>query len=79
MAVKNKAIDRDRNGRICRKYTGKVWNWFPDGTPSWWTSLHMNRPRRRMNTHLCHLVVSGMDPDELVFPLGNNKPHHYYW
>ena len=79
MAVKNKAKDRDQNGRIYRKYTGKVSNPFPNGTPSWWTNLYMNRPKRRMNKHLCQKIVSGVHPDELVFPLGNSKPHEYYW
>jgi hypothetical protein len=28
---------------------------------------------------LCHAVKRGADADALVFPLGNHKPHQYYW
>lgn len=79
MSVKNKVIDRDHNGRISRKYTAKVSNPFPNGTPSWWTNLYMNRPKRRENRRLCKKVLGGVEADELVFPLGNRKPHVYYW
>lgn len=79
MSVKNRVKDRDPNGRISRKYTAKESNPFPNGTPSWWTKLYMNRPKRRENRRLCKMALSGVDADELNFPLGNRKPHVYYW
>lgn len=47
--------------------------------PSWWNLLMNNRPKRRDNNRLCHDIERGDDPDEKVFPLGNVKPHVYYW
>jgi hypothetical protein len=79
MSVRNKAKDRDASGRIRRKYTAKVSNPFPNGTPSWWTNIYMNRPKRRENKHLCRKIVTGSVTEETVFPVGNGKPHTYYW
>lgn len=79
MSVKNKSNDRDESGRIRRKYTGKTSNPFPNGTPSWWVNLFMNRPKRRANRRLCQRIVAGDCPDGLVYPVGNRKPHIYYW
>ncbi|MGI9574616.1 hypothetical protein ACRYJU_11065 [Alloalcanivorax xenomutans] len=77
MAIKNKAKDRDHNGRIRRCYTG------PNSvmsTPGWWTNLFMNRPQRRLNKRLCQQLQRGrIDPEEAVFPTGNRRPHVYYW
>lgn len=79
MSVKNKAKDRDKNGRIQRKYTGKVTNPCPDGTPGWWVNLFMNRPKRRANKRLCQKVMAGDCAENMAFPPGSRKPHHYYW
>lgn len=52
----------------------------PGGTPGWWVKLFMTRPRRREEAHLCRLLEQGsVDGDEVVFPLGNHKPHKDYW
>lgn len=48
-------------------------------TPGWWANLYMNRPKRRENRRLCKEVAAGADPDSIVFPLGNRRPHVYYW
>lgn len=77
MSVKNKAKDRDRSGRIRRKYTGPESTWC--GTPSWWINMFMNRPKRAENKRLCRKVMLGADPEKLTFPLGNRKPHMWYW
>jgi len=79
MSVKNKAKDRNTTGRIRSKYTAKTSKSFTGATPSWWINLTMNRPKRRVNKKLCDEINSGANPDELVFPVGNRKPHHYYW
>lgn len=79
MSVKNKAKDRGVNGKILRKYTGEKSNHFPDGAPGWWVNMFMNRPKRRENKRLCRRIKEGECYDALVFPLGNHKPHHYYW
>jgi len=79
MSVKNKAKDRDGRGRINRRYTAKISNPFPNGTPGWWVNLYMNRPKRRANKALCQKIASGTHPDEVIFPVGNHKPHVYYW
>ncbi len=79
MSITNKARDRGPDGKLLRKYRRCYGPHFPNGTPRWWRKLHMTRPRRRDNIHICHLVLKGHDPDGLVFPLGNHKPHIYYW
>jgi hypothetical protein len=76
MSVKNKATDRNHKGKIDRKYTRNN-NW--QNTPSWWIAMYMNQPKRRENKKLCSKILHGADPDELIFPLGNRKPHVYYW
>ena len=79
MAVKNKRKDRDRHGRIKRQYTGSYSTFCLNHTPKWWVRLYMNRPKRRKNKILCIAVMRGADTDGLVHPLGNRKPHEYYW
>jgi len=80
VSIKNKATDRDERGRIARKYTGHGCHSHPMGTPGWWISLHMIRPARRTSRALCRALVRGeIDPDEVVFPLGSQKPHEYFW
>lgn len=79
MSTKNKARDRGPDGKLLRKYNRAGHPHFPDGAPKWWRKLFMTRPRRRANNALCRLVLGGSDPDGLAFPLGNHKPHKYYW
>lgn len=79
MSVKHRVKDRDSNGRIKRKYTSPWPTYFLNQTPSWWTKTYMTVPRRRENNRLCHDIVRRYDADNMVFPLGNCKPHIYYW
>ena len=79
MAVKNKAKDRDKNGRIKRKFTGPESGYWLRQTPSWYVSLYMIRPDRRHAKRLCAEIQKGLDSEGCVFPLGNHKPHVYYW
>lgn len=76
MSTYNRALDRDECGRLKRHYRRPSWPW---STPGWWVRETMNQPRRRIHRRLCQLVTLGHDPDELVWPLGNHKPHRYYW
>ena len=79
MSIKNKARDRGSNGKLLRKYSYTSGPHFPDGAPKWWRKLFMTRPRRRANKAMCRHLLGGCDPDGLAFPLGNCKPHKYYW
>jgi hypothetical protein len=79
MSTTNKANDRGPDGRLLRKYRRTYGPRFPDGVPKWWRKLHMTRPKRRENRLVCKHVLQGRDPDGLVMPLGNHKPHTYYW
>lgn len=80
MSIKNKITDRDSRGQITRKYTGPGVHSHPQGTPGSWVSLHMTRPQRRATRALCRSLLRGeIDGDEVVFPLGNHKPHEYFW
>lgn len=44
-----------------------------------WRRLHMTQPRRHANAACCARIAKDEDPDGMVFPLGNHKPHVYYW
>lgn len=52
---------------------------FPNGTPAHWNILHHSRPRRRRTAQLATKLLKGTEPDDLVWDLGNRKPHIYYW
>ncbi len=48
--------------------------------PAWWDILHHRRPKRRCNRRMERAVLMGwLDADEAAWPLGNHKPHNYYW
>lgn len=66
-------------------YNLKKGKTFRDGhktmasTPSWWVREFMNKPKRRRNKMLCCSVVKGASSENIAWPLGNHKPHIYYW
>ncbi len=76
MSTYNRASDRDERGRLKRFYRRPKW---PMSTPGWWVRNNMNQPRRQIHRHLCHQVTLGYDSEAMVWPLGNHKPHRYYW
>lgn len=55
-----------------------AWVWLHNW-PKYWDILRHRRPRRRRNRLLEHKVLRGADPDDMVWPLGNTRPHSYYW
>ncbi|AHF77889.1 Phage protein [Sodalis praecaptivus] len=92
MSIKNKVKDRMGDGKIRPLYTVypgvKSREFVPysrrpvnyGNSPGWWVNLFMNRPRRRKNKALCRAIMQGCrDYDGVAFPLGNSKPHVYYW
>ncbi len=80
MSTTNKARDRGPNGKLRCQYRRVDYGpHFPDGAPKWWRKLYMTRPRRRENKRVCWLILHGADPEGLIAPLGNYKPHVYYW
>jgi hypothetical protein len=79
MSTTHRYQDRGPDGKLLRKYRHRYGPPFPHGTPKWWRKLHMTRPRRRQSRALCHRALRGEEYDDLVFPLGNRKPHEYYW
>ncbi len=76
MSTYNPVLDRDEFGRLKRCYRRPKW---PMSIPGWWVRVNMNQPRRRIHRHLCHQVTLGHDPETIVWPLGNHKPHRYCW
>jgi len=78
MSVYNKATDRNDLGRIHRKFTRNHEKKMST-TPKWWMKEFMNQPKRRTNKRICIAIMNGKDPDSLVYPVGNRKPHYYYW
>lgn len=81
MSNLNQHADRAADGNLLRgKYRGRSRGpRFPSGTPKWWRRLFMTRPRRHANTACCARAMQATDPDAITFPLGNHKPHEYYW
>lgn len=82
MSTTNTRKDRGSNGRLIQRFKTKGTRrseYWPTTTPSWWVTLYMTRPKRRLENHLCHRVMAGEDPEGIVWPLGNRKPHEYYW
>jgi hypothetical protein len=79
MSTTSKAHDRGASGKLLLKYRRFYGVPFPQGTPKWWRKLYMTRPKRRDNKRICSLILRGTDPDGVVMPLGNCKPHEYYW
>lgn len=47
--------------------------------PKSWDILYHTRPKRRESLALQKKILQGADPDEIVWPAGNRKPHVYYW
>jgi hypothetical protein len=55
MSVKNKAKDRDHNGRIRREYTSRhKWGVHYGSSPGWWVKLFMTGKRR-----ICAIYFAG--------------------
>lgn len=79
MSVKNKSKDRNVQGRMDRKRTARCRYFWPRRLPSWRARLFMTRPQRRLTKAACRDIVKGETPDGVLFPLGNHKPHKYYW
>lgn len=80
MSNLNQHADRGSNGKLLRgKFRSHFGPNFPSGTPKWWRRLFMTRPRRHANAACCARITKGENPDGMPFPLGNCKPHIYYW
>ncbi len=92
MSIKNRVKDRMGDGKIRPLYWVrpgvKSKEFIPysrrpvdyGNSPGWYVKLFMNRPRRRQNKSLCRNILQGRkEYDETAFPLGNSKPHVYYW
>jgi hypothetical protein len=56
---------------------GKVWG--VQSEPWWWRNAMLTRPKRREHARLCRKIMQGADADGLVWPLGNARPHLWYW
>ncbi len=79
MSIKNQR-DRDTKGHIKKQKRSNDGPPCPYGRGDWeWRNKMMNRPKRRANKSICKQVMKGADPDGLAGPLGNCKPHVYYW
>ena len=61
--------------------SGLSWRAFPVSPPVRLarTESDMARLRRRENKRICRPILRGADPDGITPPLGNCKPHVYYW
>lgn len=46
--------------------------------PAWWDREFHTRPHRAATKRLERKIITGADPDDIVWPL-RRKPHRYYW
>jgi hypothetical protein len=68
---------RGRHGNRGCKISGP---YSPMGSwPKWWDILQHTRPKRREAKALEKKILQGYDADEIAWPVGNHKPHTYYW
>lgn len=68
---------RPVRGDFDPNYAAK-WLWLCNW-PRWHDIEYHRRPKRRAERELIVRVLRGDDPDDLAWPLGNHKPHRYYW
>lgn len=47
--------------------------------PKSWDIIYHRRPKRRANRALEKKIMQGYDADGIVWPVGNHRPHTYYW
>jgi hypothetical protein len=52
---------------------------FYDSCPAWHRITFITRPKRRENKRLERKAMKSEAPNELVWPVGNRKPHFFYW
>lgn len=78
--AKTKTRGRKRN---CHKWIDGKNNWggmrFMCSWPRYWDVEFHRRPKRRKIKRALVALKQGADPDNLAWPLGNHKPHSYYW
>lgn len=77
MSVYNKRKDRNKLGRINRKFTAN--NGARFGTPKWWKKEFFVQRKRVGNKRVCKLIMAGRNSDSLIYEVHNRKPHKYYW
>lgn len=48
--------------------------------PRWWDIIRHTRRRRAEERHIAWRILAGhLDADDAAWPLGNHRPHNYYW
>lgn len=72
-------LDRKAGPKV-KRIVDNDWHW-QHSTPSWHTSIYMNRPLRRRagawEHKVVRLPVADIDLDDV--PNNSKKPHMYYW
>lgn len=58
---------------------GEYWSRWMCCWPRYWDIEYHRRPKRREEQRLLVRIRQGDDPDGIAWPLGNHKPHRYYW
>lgn len=62
--------------RLERK--GLRYRWI-GSSPGWWNAMEHIRPKRREAAAMERAILRGSDPDDLMWPVGSNKPHSYWY
>lgn len=73
-----RGMDKHRRIRGVSQSYRDAWIWLSNW-PRYWDIENHTRPKRRAGQRLIVRIRRGDDPDDLAWPLGNHKPHRYYW
>ncbi|WP_156150812.1 hypothetical protein [Hyphomicrobium sp. 99] len=82
---KLKPVVLSRESRLkAGNWEGWALAWHPykrmmNSYPKSWDILFHTRPKRRESRALEKKIIQGYDADGIVWPVGNHKPHTYYW
>lgn len=85
--AKNKLEPVSLKSEVCRETiigNSGVSLWHPykrvmNSYPRSWDIIFHTRPKRRESRALEKKIMKGYDADGIVWPVGNHKPHTYYW
>ena len=70
------ARTRHHGDKAKEREFGRLWWWYRS-EPKWWRKMFHTRPKRAANKRAIQRVMRG--EYEQVWPVGNRKPHSYYW
>lgn len=83
MSTFNTRKDRKPDGTP-KPHDSNKYNRYPctrlihNKSPAWWNRIHTTKVRRGHDSENIHRVMTGTDPDSLLW-LPDSMPQFYYW